>query len=402
LKTALYDVRVVEYGNLVAAPYCSKLMADLGAEVIKVEKPGEGDTARWRQPFLNDVPGIERSGLFLYLNANKLGVTLNPKKPGGREIFRNLIKDADILIEDTNPGELEDMGLGYSDLQLLNPALVMTSITPFGQTGPYKDYKGNDFIAWHMSGCGYVTPHFGGSPDKPPLYAEDQAGYVPAINAAVATMVALYQQRRSGAGQHVDVSLVESILNGWGQFSAEFWPYEHRVVSRASKNSVALENFIRCKDGWVFFHCSEEQHWQRFVKAMGNPDWASDDKFKTKILRGQNAASLEPLVTEWAMNYTKVELSEISLQYRFPEGPASTIDEVVASPQFQERGFFVEKEHPVAGKLTYPGAPCKLSETPWAIRHPAPLLGQHNEEIYCNRLGYSRAELASLHNTGVI
>ena len=377
-------------------------MADLGAEVIKVEKPGEGDAARRRQPFLNDVPGIERSGLSLYLNANKLGVTLNLENPSGQEIFKNLIKDADILIEDTNPGELGELGLGYSDLQLLNPALVMTSITPFGQTGPYKDYKGNDYIAWHMSGASYVTPHFGGSSDKPPLYAEEQAGYVPAITAAVATMVALYQQRRSGTGQHVDVSLVESILNGWGQFSAGFWPYEHRIVSRASKNSVALENFIKCKDGWVFFHCSEEQHWQRLVEAMGNPDWASDDRFKTKILRGQNAVSLEPLVTEWAMNYTKVELSEMALQYRFPEGPVSTIDEVVTNPQFHERGFFVEEEHPVAGKLTYPGAPCKLSETPWAIRYPAPLLGQHNEEIYCNRLGYSREELASLHDAGVI
>ena len=163
MNTALHDVRVVEYGSLITAPYCSKLMADLGAEIIKVEKPGEGDAARRRQPFLNDIPGIEHSGLFLYLNANKLGVTLNLEKPAGRDIFKKLIKDADILIEDTRPGELGELGLGYSDLQLLNPALVMTSITPFGQTGPYKDYKGNDYIAWHMSGASYVTPHFGGS-----------------------------------------------------------------------------------------------------------------------------------------------------------------------------------------------------------------------------------------------
>jgi len=402
LKTALNDVKVIEYGNLISAPYCSKMLADLGAEVIKIEKPGEGDEARRRQPFLKDIPGIERSGLFIYLNANKMGITLNLESARGKEIFKQLIKDADILIEDTKPGELDELGLGYRELQLVNPSLVMTSLSVFGQTGPYKDYNGNDYIAWHMSGTSYITPHFAGSSDKPPLYAEDQATGLPAITAAVATMMALHWQRRTGIGQHVDVSQLEATLGGFAQFSNMHWPYEHRIVSRASKNTVALENFIKCKDGWVFFHCSEQQHWERLVQAMGSPEWAKEERFKTKLSRGENSEALEELVTEWAKNYTKGELSALAKEKRYPSGPADTIDEVVANPQFKERGFFVEWEHPVVGKLTYPGAPYQFSATPWAVRCPAPLLGQHNEEIYCQRLGYSPEDLASMYQAGII
>jgi len=401
LKTALGDVKVVEYGNLIGAPYCSKLMADLGAEVIKVEKPGEGDVARSRQPFLNDIPGIEHSGLFLYLNANKLGVTLNLEKPAGREIFKRLIKDADILVENTECGELDELGLGYDDLKQLNPALVMTSMTVFGQTGPYRHFKGNDFIAGHMSGHSYIMPRFASSAELPPLMEKTQIAFLWAITAAVATMMALHWQRRTGVGQQVDASALEAAIQP-GQFSVMFWPYARKIVTRETRNTVGLQQFVKCKDGQVFFHCSEQNHWQSLVKVMGNPEWAHDDRFKTSISRGDNREALEELVTRWTMDHTKAELFQMAAEYGFPMAPVNSVADVMANQQLKERDFFVEWEHPVAGKLTYPGAPARLSRTPWAIHRPAPLLGQHNEEIYCKRLGYSQEELTSMYQAGII
>ncbi len=401
MKLALKDVKVVEYGSLISAPYCGKLLADLGAEVIKVEEPVQGDIARRRPPFHEDIPGTERSGLFLYLNTNKLGVTLSLEKATGREIFQKLIKNSDILIEDTMPGEMAELGLDYSDLKSLNPSLVMTSITPFGQTGPYKDYKGSDLISWHMAGSGYVCPRWGGSAELEPLNVMHLASFLTGIAAAIGTMSALHVQRRTGLGQQVDVSQLEANIIGAGQM-ATYWPYEHWYASRSSRCTIAPEHFIKCKDGWVCVHASGEQHWRRLVDAMGNPDWANEERFQKDLGRGEHWDSLEALITEWAANYTKAELFKLAKEKRIPLAPVNTMTEVMESQQFKERDFFVDGEHPETGKLTYPGAPYKFSETPCSIRKPAPLLGQHNEDVYCNQLGYTKRELTKMYGAGII
>jgi len=400
LRLALDDVKIIEYGEFIGAPYCSKLLADMGAEVIKIERPS-GDIARRRGPYLGDNPGLERSGFFLYLNANKFGVTLDLEKATGREIFRKLIKDTDIFIEDTKPGTLEALGLGYSELKRLKPSLIVTSITPFGQTGPYKDYKGSDLISWHMGGPGLVTPHWAGTGEQEPLKAMQTASFVTGATAALATLCALHVQRKTGRGQQVDVSHFEAACTLFG-YCLAYWPYEHFSDTRVSRAAVAPEKFIKCKDGWVCLRVVEEHHWQRFIEAIGNPDWANTELFKDMYSRAEYWESLQPLLTEWASHYTKEEIFELAKQIKVPIGPAHSIKEVVGHPQLREREFLVEMGHPETGKFAYPGAPYKFPKTPWTLRMPAPTLGQHNVEIYCKRLGYTREDLVKMYEVGII
>ena len=399
MSLALEDVKVIEYGNFISAPYCSKLMAHLGADVIKIEKPGAGDLSRERGPFLDDIPGPDRSGIFLYLNANKRGVTLNLEKATGKEIFQRLIKDADILVEDTKPGTLDSLGLGYGALKAINPRLVMTSITPFGQTGPYKEYKGSDLIMWQMGGLGYATPVNTGTPDYEPLRVMHMASYLAGATAASAAMTALYYQRLTGIGQHVDVSQLEAVFLNWGFY---YWPYEHKNSTRVPKFALAPVGFLKCRDGWVFIVAIEDHHWKALLEMMGNPEWAGNELFKNRFTRADNWEDLEPLLLDWSMKYTKAEITEMGKAKGIPMGPINSIDEVLATGQLKARGYFVEWEHPKAGTLTYPGAPYKLPKTPWSVRGPAPLLGQHNEEIYCRQLGYTKGELVKMYEVGII
>jgi CoA:oxalate CoA-transferase len=401
LNLALENVKVIEYGNFICVPYCGKLLADLGAEVIKIEEPGQGDRSRKSGPFLNDVPRNDCGGLFLYLNSNKFGTTLNLESMAGRKIFKELIKSTDILLEDSTPGKMSALGLGYGDLSSLNTHLVMTSVTPFGQTGPYKNYKGSDLVGWHMGGIGHITPRWADTAEKEPLSVMHMADFITSLNAAVATMCALHVQRRTGLGQHVDVSQLEVVVTAMGYFIMS-WPYEHKNNTRVSKSTFAPQHFLRCKDGWVFFWAVDERPWRRLIDMMGNPEWANEELVNDRYFRGEHWESLQPLIEEWAMKHTKAELFQMAKSYEVPLGPANSISELVASTQLKERDFFVETEHPAAGKLTFPGAPYKLSQTPWTLRMPAPLIGQHNRDIYCGRLGHSDEELRTMYSSGVI
>jgi crotonobetainyl-CoA:carnitine CoA-transferase CaiB-like acyl-CoA transferase len=401
LKRGLEDVKIVEYCDFVAAPFCSKLMADLGAEVIKVERLVTGDSSRAFGPFPQDGPGPERSGLFSYLNANKYGVTLNLETPTGRDIFQRLVAGADILIEDNSPEKASKLGMAYSDLKAANSSLVVTSITPFGQTGFYKEYKGSDLILWHMCSAGLITPRNVGTAEREPLRILHLADHVAGATAAVAALGALHVQRHRGIGQHVDVSMLEALLwmAGWVVTS---WPYEHDNPTRASKAAIAPYHFIECRDGWLFSSCPNEYQWDRFVDMMGNPDWAGEELFKDAIARSVNWDSLGPLIMSWSTQYTKQEIFEMGKSKGIPIAPLNTITEVMGKEQLTGRGFFVDVEQPGIGTLTVPGAPFKLSSMPWGIRRPAPALGEHNWDIYCDRLGFSREELVKLYEAGII
>ena len=401
MKLALKDVRVIEYGEFISAPYCGKLLADLGAEVIKVEKPAEGDIARRRGPFLNNIPGLERSGLFLYLNTNKLGITLDIEKATGRAIFKKLVKDADILIEDTKPGRLDALELGHNALKAINPSLVMTSVTSFGQAGPYKDYKGSDLLGWHMGGPGYTTPRHTTSAEQEPLRVTRMSSFITGISAAVATMCALHVQRQEDTGQQVDVSQLEATILAHGLY-ALYWPYEHRSDSRLTRFAVAPIGFFKCKDGWIFLNSIEPHHWQRLVEVMGNPEWAEEELFKDAFSRAEHWDSLEPLMSDWANKQTKAEIFQAASEKKIPMTPVHSIADIMGNKHLKERSFFMDIEHPETGKLTCTGAPYRFSETPWTIRKPAPLLGQHNEEIYCHRLGYTRTEMVKMYEASII
>ncbi|MCK9275085.1 MAG: CoA transferase [Syntrophales bacterium] len=399
-KLSLQDVRILEYGNMICAPYCSKLMADLGAEVVKIEKPNSGDDARRRGPFAHNIAGNERSGFFIYLNTNKKSVTLDIEKKTGREIFKKLVKNTDIFIEDTAPGMLEKFGLGYNELKTLNPKLIMVSITFFGQTGPYKNFKGSDLIGFHMGGIGYTTPRWAGTPEQEPLRVMQLADFFTAMAAATAAMSALHVQREHGIGQHVDLSQLEAMIRLNPQNIAR-WPYTHTNDTRVSESELGPQQFFRCKDGWCFVHAEEPHHWKHFVEIMGNPEWASDEIYESAPKRAQHWDIMKPLVEKWAMHHTKLEIFEAA-KGKIPLAPSNTIDEVLCSRQLKERRYFIDIDHPAAGKFTYPGAPHKFSRSEWSVRNTAPLLGQHNEEIYVKHLGYSVSELAKMAELGII
>jgi len=404
-KGALSNLKVVELGHLIAGPYCAKLLADLGAEVIKVEEPGVGDEARRREPFLHDEAHPEKSGFFLNLNTNKLGVTLNLKSKTGKEIFLKLLKEADILVENNPPSVMEKWGLQYESLKEINPRLIMTSITPFGQSGPYRDYKATELISFHMGGIGFSTPGVvDNAAEEPPLRAGGQlAGFMAGIAGAVATMCAVFYRKATGLGEHVDVSTQEAVSSFMRSVATEYL-YTKQLYGRArgSRPYMGFGGILPCKDGYVNLSPSQDHHWDGLVQLMGNPEWTKDERFKDRDSRRQHGEEIRAHLEEWTKGQNKVELAEAAQRLGFPGAPIYTMDEALNAEHLLARGFLAEIDHPEAGKIRYPGAPFKMLETPWRVIRSAPLLGQHNEEVYCRRLGYSKEKLVKLRESGVI
>jgi crotonobetainyl-CoA:carnitine CoA-transferase CaiB-like acyl-CoA transferase len=399
---ALSDLTVLEFGNLVSAPYCGKLMADLGADVIKIEEPGIGDIARSREPFAGDIPGTERSGLFAYLNSNKLGITLNPRSETGKRIFEELVKQADILVENQPPRSMEKIGVTYPELEKINPMLIMTSITPFGQTGPFRDYKAYELNMYSSGGFGFISTVTVEEPVMPPVKAGGrQAQFGAGVEGAVASLCALMARDRIGAGQHVDISIQECLA---GQYEArfEYWSFRGEEMGGLSTAQVMPIIPLPCKDGWVFLMCVEDREFDNLIQVMGDPDWAGEAIFKDRASRALYIDALMIFLTEWSMKYTMAEVFERGQAGHVPIGPAYTAEDVVNSEHLAARRYFIDLDHPVIGRARYPGAPYRLSESPWKIRNRPPLLGEHNEEIFCSRLGYTRKDLVMLTQAGVI
>ncbi|MFC1895868.1 CaiB/BaiF CoA transferase family protein [Thermodesulfobacteriota bacterium] len=399
---ALSGLKVLEFANLVSGPYCSKLMADMGAEVTKVEEPGLGDVSRRRGPFAGDTPGIERSGLFAYLNTNKLSVTLNPRTETGQSIFKQLVRGSDILIENHPPRVMEELGLTYETLESVNPGLIMTSITAFGQTGPHRDYKSYELNAYGACGYGYGSTACIAEPVMPPIKAGGrQTQFGGGQAAAVATMCAVLARDHLGHGQHIDLSIQE-LMTGQYESGLQHWIFAENEIGGVTNPIVQPMLPLECKDGWVFLMCIEDYQWDRFVKVMGEPEWTTNELFKDRFTRAEYVDALAPLLIEWTMHYTKEEVFKMCQAARVPIGPAYTSEEIVHSDHLAERSYFVNIDHPEIGTATYPGAPYRLSVTPWRIERRAPLLGEHNEQIYCERLGFTRQDLARMRQAGVI
>lgn len=399
---ALSKLRIVELGEMVSAPYAAKLMADLGAEVIKVEKPGNGDEARTRGPFPGDSSHPEKSGLFLYLNANKFGITLDISRPEGMQLLERLVEQADVLIHNVWPPDADRVGLSYQRLRAINPRLVMTSITPYGTTGPNRNWRAEELTIWSAGGVCVLNGAGPDFPDLPPLKTfGSQAGFQGGVHGAVATMGAVLAQVRDGEGQHVDVSVQESIASQL-ELTFEYWPYMGLIATRLGRKPIQPIESMQCKDGWIYLCCVEEHQWRGFVEVMGNPEWASEEIFADRIKRAENWEALKIFLEEYCSQHTVLELYKKAQEKRVPFAPVSTMGDLVNSEHLKARGFFVEIPHPVAGSHLYPGAPLKYHATPWQIRMPAPTLGQHNEQIFSERLGLEPARLAELKRTGVI
>jgi crotonobetainyl-CoA:carnitine CoA-transferase CaiB-like acyl-CoA transferase len=393
------DLKIVELGQGVAAAYCTKLFADLGAEVVKVEPP-EGDVLRRRGPFAGDEPGQERSGLFAYMNTSKLGVTLDVPEERGRALLLELLGDADVLVENNAPGWLRDAGLDYESLSAANADLVVTSITPFGQDGPWRDYLGNDFIVQQTSGVAF---HNGArardlEAEPPFVIPGYMAQVLSGMAAASATLCALY----AGDGAHVDVAMQE-VLAMHLQLDVVWVTYGGQVPSRSADARPPIPYVAQqpVADGYIDFVVRTEGQWHKFLEVLENPEWGENELFRDMRSRSQYWDALEPLVQQETRRFKKQELFRRSQGHGVSAAAVNTVAEAAQAEHFADRRSFVELEHPVIGRTRCPGPPVRFAGDPWRLR-PAPLLGQHNREVFVERLGHSETELAALREAGVV
>jgi crotonobetainyl-CoA:carnitine CoA-transferase CaiB-like acyl-CoA transferase len=403
-KRALSGLKVVEYGSFVSAPYCTKLMADVGAEVIKIEEPGKGDESRDYGPFPEDVPHPERSGLFLYLNTNKLGITLNVRIATGKAILEELLKGADVFVENNPPGQISELGIDYARIKEVNPRLIVTSITPYGQTGPYRDYKAYAINCCAFGGVSQSIGHYWREPLTAPL---SQGHYQAAVSGAGATMVALLARDVTGRGQHIDISEADV----WATYHVGFGItiYAFGVKDNLRKGYIGggwtypARRVIPCKDGYMALCAPQLKQWIKFLELMGNPEWTQNPRYRDRhAMEDDYPEEVDALLTPWFLERTKKELFELFEKNAVPFAPLYNMADEVSDQHLSERKFFATLDRAEAGVLKYPGAPYKFSKTPWSLERPAPLLGEHNEEIYCGRQGYSKDDLVALRRAGVI
>ncbi len=397
-ERALEGVKVLDLTHHLSGPYCTKLLADFGAEVLKVERPG-GDPTRRVGPFLNDDIDPEKSLVFAYLNTNKQSITLNLKSEKGISVLKSLIAESDVVVENFAPRVLASLGLGFEALQTINPRIVLTSISNFGQTGPYRDYKAADIIEYAMGGLMYIS----GAYDREPLkHAFNQAQFKAGTDGASATLMAMYHQRLTGEGQHVDISIQEAVATGLRDVVNNF-TYTGAVRRRQPNHSGDLSRIRASSDGHLTPNpgIGAGLNWGMMVDFMGIPE-LGDDKFNTPSARLFNAEELGQILDDYFIKQNKYERFYAAHEKRFIFGVVQSPEEVMADPQFEARNFFVDIDHSVLGTLKYPGAPFEMSGTPWEAQSPAPTLGQHNQEVIGQRLGHTPEDLAQMRANAII
>ena len=393
----LSGLRVLDLGSGVSGPWCAKILADYGAEVIKVEPPGSGDAARRMGPFAGDDPDPEKSLTFLYLNTNKKGVTLDPSTATGRKLLDRLLADADVLVENNPPAQAKELGLDYQSLAAVNPQLVVTSITPFGQTGPYRDFQATDIVTYALSGLMYHT----GDSDREPLRnVLDQSFYVAGANAAAATQVALFARLSSDEGQHVDVSTAECLGAHLVQ-PLPYYNYMGAVKGRRPVRGAGFEELMPARDGYVSPSVQGSQPWSTIASLIGLEE-LQDEKFATGAGRVAHGEELKELLIKGLAQWDRMPLFLASGERRLVFGMAQDAGDLANCPHLQARDFFVEVVHPVVGRAQYPGMAVRLPGETITGSQPAPLLGQHNSEIFGQEFGYPPEDLVSLRQHGVI
>ena len=410
----LDGLKTLDLTRYVAGPYATRLMAAQGAEVIKVERPSLGDPSRRIGPFPDDVPHPEKSAPFLYLNTGKKSITLNLKHSASKPIMRRLLEWADVLVENFRPGVMERLGLDYESVAAVNPSLVMTSVSNFGQTGPYRDYGAREINLYAMGGLMYIT----GDPEREPLHmAARLAQYGAGQNAFAGTMGALLYRDISGTGQHVDVAIseylatiLENALSQYSYTGSNFRRTGNRGYGRAAWGPYP------CRDGYVGVIAGPDHKWPEMAELMGIAELA-DARFDDRAGRGENADELDALMLPWLMRHDRHEIFERAQRSGLAFAYVATPEDILSWEHLRERGFFAEVEHASAGRLEHPTMPWRVDETKGLAIHPhpnpppegegtevlpAPTLGQHNEDVYRGMLGYGRAEVARMRGMGVI
>jgi crotonobetainyl-CoA:carnitine CoA-transferase CaiB-like acyl-CoA transferase len=408
-KDALAGVRVVDFSWIVAGPQATRILADFGAEVIRIENSQTIDTIRNAPPFADDEPGINRSGFWNNLNRSKLSITLNVRHPRGMELIKQLISISDVVIENFSSRVMENWGLPYEEMKRLKEDIIYVSVSGFGHSGRNRDYTTWGPTAQALSGLTFSS----GLPGAAPAgwgysYMDHTAGY----SAAIAVISALHFRKRTGKGQYIDMSQVEAgiVLNG-----ANILDYtvngrrtrrpDFPPGNRSIHPAVAPHNTYRCRgeDQWCVISVFSDDEWEALCWAMGEPDWCQDEKFATMTGRVKNQDELDANIEEWTHRLDKREVMALLQSAGIAAGAVQTsLDRVENDPQIEEREFLPEMDHPEAGRYKYEGIPVKLSRTPGYLRNGGPLLGEHNNYVYGDLLGLSESEINELVQEGII
>ena len=399
---ALAGIRILDLSRILAGPVCTQLLGDYGADVIKIEKPGAGDDTRsWGPPFIKDTNGYDtrESTFYLSANRNKRSVAIDITRAEGQALIRKLLAKCDVMIENFRVGALSKYRLGYEELRDEFPGLVYCSISGFGQTGPYRDRAGYDFLAQGMGGIMSVTGEPDGMPMKVGIGITD---IMTGMHASTAILAALRHRDATGAGQHIDLSLFETQIS---------WLYYHAVeylntgenparLGNAHASVVPYEVF-ETSDGHVILAAGNDGQFARFCEAAGHPEYAADPMFATNPARIRNRAELLPLIRGIFRNRTTDEWVALLEEAGVPCGPINTVSRVFDDPQTVARKMAIEMPHPQAGKVGLVAAPAKMSETPLSYRRPPPVCGEHTTEVLRDVLGLSATDIARLESDGI-
>jgi crotonobetainyl-CoA:carnitine CoA-transferase CaiB-like acyl-CoA transferase len=394
---------------------CGRILADLGADVIKIERPG-GDPDRNIGPFYQQTPDPGKNLVWLAYNANKRGITLKLDSTDGRQILKTLVNNADFLIESFPPGYMDKLGLGYADLNQLNPRMIYTSISPFGQTGPYRTFKASDLVVMAMSGLLYIT----GKPDAPPVRISfPQSFLLASAHAAAASLIAYFYREKTRLGQQVDVSAQECVL--WELSNAiPLWELNKKILKRAGSylsgrwTDTKQKLLWRCKDGYVIFYILGGDFGLKTNRAIAA--WLQEEGLATELMATfdwtmfdmscqtqEMQEQMEAPIAELFLKYTKAELYSQALNRKIMLCPVSTARDICENTQLNARSFWAKVDYPeIPAQITYPGPFAKLSETPLTRLKKAPLPGEHNLEIYEKELGFSKRDLMLLQQSGII
>lgn len=385
MNKVLSGIRVLDFSQVLAGPFCTMNLADFGAEVIKIEKPGSGDGSRIFGPFVAD-----QSGYYILVNRGKKGITLDLKK--GKDIIYEMVKSCDIVVENFKPGVMEKLGYSYDKLKEINPRLIYCSISGFGQDSPMRDLPAYDIVAQGMSGMMSIT----GYPNDPPARVGSSLGDVSAgLYAVTGILLALYNREKTGKGQYVDIAMLDSVFA-----FIETNVVRHTIggvhptrVGARHPLSAPFDIYM-CKDAYVIIAVASDHHFAKLCEMIGQPDLIKDPKFDSDPHRSENDVELKAILEKFLANYTVDEAMKMMQERSIPCGPLCTVDEACQNPSILARDMLVEIDQPGAGKLKITGNPMKLSDTPPDPKHAAPLLGQDTKSVLKDDFGFSEEQIS--------